>query len=146
VGVFVKSVWIAAPLADVFRFHERQDALVLLSPAFPPVRVFRRVGGIAKGARVELRVGVFRWVAVHTAYEQDAFFVDEQIEGPFAAWVHRHEFAGEGGKTRLTDRVEYRLKGGWLVNWLFGWLVNLGLRWMFTHRHEVTIRICEEGG
>jgi hypothetical protein len=51
----------------------------LLSPAFPPVSLVSRTGGIEEGARVELRVGIFRWVALHTAYERDSVFVDEHV-------------------------------------------------------------------
>jgi ligand-binding SRPBCC domain-containing protein len=36
----------------VFDFHEREDALRLLSPQFPPVRVIRKIGGIKMVARV----------------------------------------------------------------------------------------------
>ena len=144
VPTFVESVLINAPVDSVFRFHEREDALSVLAPAFPPVRMISRTGGIGIGARVELRVGVFRWVALHTAYEKDRLFVDEQIHGPFAKWVHRHEFEAAGAKTRLTDRIAYELPGGTLVNLLFGWTVSLGLRNMFAHRHRVTKKICEE--
>ena len=144
--LFIQSEHIAAPVEEVFRFHERDDALALLSPPFPPVRVIERTGGIAEGARVELLAGGFRWVAVHSAYAKDRYFVDEQVRGPFASWVHRHEFAPEGSGTRLTDRVEYRLKGGRIVETLFGWLVDLGLRRMFHYRHRVTRRVCEGGG
>jgi ligand-binding SRPBCC domain-containing protein len=139
-------VLIQAAVDEVFRFHEREDALALLSPAFPPVRLMRRSGGIAAGARVELRVGVFRWVALHTAFEKNRLFVDEQIEGPFAKWVHRHEFESSGTGTRLTDRIEYQLRGGPLINMLFGWSVTIGLRQMFSHRHRVTREICERPG
>ena len=141
---FVKSVLIDAPVSRVFAFHEREDALTLLSPAFPPMRVIRRMGGIQSGAQVELRVGPFRWVALHTAYERDRPFVDEQIAGPFAGWIHRHEFEDLAGRTRLTDRLEYRLRGGALVNALCGWAVALGLSLMFAHRHRVTKRYCEK--
>jgi ligand-binding SRPBCC domain-containing protein len=127
----------------VFGFHEREDALALLSPPFPSVRVISRTGGIQAGARVELRVGFLRWVALHTAYSKDRLFVDEQIEGPFAQWVHRHEFEEAGDGTRLTDRVEYQLPGGSLTNALFGWVVKPGLRQMFNYRHRVTRRICQ---
>jgi ligand-binding SRPBCC domain-containing protein len=142
--LFVKSVLIDASIGDVFRFHEREDALALLSPPFPPVRLTSRTGGIEAGARVELRVGILRWVALHTAYERDRLFVDEQIQGPFAKWIHRHEFEDIGVKTRLTDRIEYELPGGLLVNMLFGWTVSLGLRNMFAHRHRVTKEVCEK--
>ena len=136
---FVKSVLIDAPVDDVFRFHERPDALTLLSPAFPPVRVISRTGqGVEQGTRVELQVGWIPWLAQHTAYEKNRLFVDEQIHGPFAKWTHRHEFEAVGGKTLLTDRIEYQLPGGSLVNLLFGSIVKLGLPRMFAYRHRVT--------
>ena len=112
----------------VFAFHEREDALLLLSPPFPPIRVVNKGAAIEAGSRVELRVGFLPWVALHTAYQRNRLFVDQQIRGPFAKWVHRHEFEGLGDKTRLTDRVEYLLPGGSFVNAAFGWLVKIGLR------------------
>jgi ligand-binding SRPBCC domain-containing protein len=143
VALFVRSVVVDAPAGVVFAFHEREDALALLSPPFPPVRVVSREGGIRPGARVDLRIGPLRWLALHTLYERNRLFVDEQIEGPFAAWVHRHEFEDLGDRTRLTDRVTFRLRGGAAVNVLFGWLVAWSLRPMFVHRHRVTRRMCE---
>jgi len=143
VPTFVKSVLIDAPVGAVFGFHERPDALALLTPAFPPVRVIGKTGGIEVGSRVELRVGFFSWVALHTLYEKNRLFVDEQIQGPFAKWVHRHEFEDVDGKTRLTDRVEYQLPGGPIVNVLFGRMVKSGLNRMFKHRHRVTKQLCE---
>ena len=139
-SVFQKSVLLDAPVDKVFAFHERPDALALLSPAFPPVRMISRTGkGIDAGSRIELQVGPFHWVALHTVYEKNRLFVDEQVEGPFAAWRHRHEFEAIGNnQTRLTDRIEYQLPGGSLVNSMFGWTVKLGLRNMFAHRHRVT--------
>ena len=100
-------------------------------------------GGIRQGARVELRVGGLRWVAIHTVYEKDRLFVDEQAEGPFARWVHHHQFESMGSRTKLTDSVEYLLPGGAVVNTVLGWTVRAGLRQMFAHRHKVTRRWCE---
>ena len=141
---FEKSVLIEAPVDAVFLFHEREDALSLLSPAFPPVRVLSRTGGIEKGARVELKIGVITWVAVHTAFERNRLFEDEQVGGPFARWRHRHEFEVAGiNRTILTDRIDYELPGGALINALFGWTVRVGLRNMFSHRHQITKTICE---
>jgi len=144
VPIFVKSILIDASVRDVFGFHERDDALALLSPPFPPVRIISRVGGIQTGAQVALQVGPFRWIARHTAYEQDRLFVDEQVRGPFRSWVHRHEFEAVDGKTKLTDRIEYQLPGGALVNLLFAWIVNAALVNMFRHRHRVTREFCEQ--
>ena len=142
---FVKTVIIDSPVEAVFAFHEREDVLPLLSPPFPPVRLVRKTPGIAVGARVELRVGFFSWIAIHTVYEKDRLFVDEQVSGPMAKWVHRHEFEDLGGRTRLTDRVEFELPGGRAVNLLFGWLVKAALTPAFRRRHSVTMRLTMAG-
>jgi ligand-binding SRPBCC domain-containing protein len=145
--LFTSSVVIEAPVARVFAFHEREDALVLLSPPFPPMRVVEKQGGIRPGGRVVLRIGyVVTWVALHTEYERNSLFVDEQVEGPFAAWTHRHEFAAEGGRTRLTDSVRYELPGGRLANVAAAPLTAIGLSRMFAYRHRVTKRLCEARG
>ncbi len=144
VPTFVKSSLIDASVPEVFAFHEREDALALLSPSFPPIRVVSRSGGIRTGARVVIRIGPVTWVAHHTEFEQDRLFVDEQVSGPFALWVHRHEFLDEGGRCRLTDRLTFALRGGSLVNAVFGWAVLIGLRRMFAHRHAVTRAFCSK--
>jgi ligand-binding SRPBCC domain-containing protein len=145
--VFVRQLVVRAPVAQVFAFHERDDALPRLSPPFPPVRVASREGGIRPGARVDLRIGPIRWLALHTAYEKDRLFVDEQIEGPFASWVHRHEFeAVDADTTRLTDHVTFTLPGGPIVNALLGRLVAFSLVPMFRYRHRATKAACEAPG
>lgn len=136
--IFCKRVVIDAPVARVFEFHQRDDALTLLSPPFPPVKI-ERTGGLEIGARVVLRSGPFRWVARHTNFEEHRLFVDEQIEGPFLLWVHRHEFEDLGVGTRLTDRVEYRMRGGPLGNLAIRPMLAL----LFAYRHRITKRECE---
>ncbi len=141
---FVRSLIVHAPIEAVFAFHERDDALPRLSPPFPPVRVVSREGGIRPGARVDLRIGPVRWLALHTVYEPNRLFVDEQIEGPFASWVHRHEFERvDATTTRLTDHVTFTLPGGPIVNALLGRLVALSLVPMFRFRHAATKAACE---
>lgn len=142
---FVAHTEIAAPIDRVFGFHEQSDALERLSPTFPPLRVLARSGGIEVGGRVSLRIGgLVRWDALHTALERPVLFVDEQQRGPFARWVHRHEFEDiDGHRTRLTDRITYELPGGRIINTLLAPFVRLGLARMFAHRHQVTRRACE---
>ena len=66
-ATFTKSVVIDAPIETVFGFHERPDALLLLTPRFPPVRLVSKTGGLEPGPGGELRVGFLPWVAQHTA-------------------------------------------------------------------------------
>jgi ligand-binding SRPBCC domain-containing protein len=142
---FLRGILVEAPVETVFGFHEREDALRLLSPRFPPLRVIKKTGGIEPGSKVELKIGPFLWTARHTDFERNRLFSDEQVQGPFAKWVHRHEFEAVGRATLLTDRVEYLLPGGAWMNRLFGWAVQLGLGQMFRQRHQTTKRYCEKG-
>jgi ligand-binding SRPBCC domain-containing protein len=136
-AIFSKSVVIEAPVTAVFAFHEREEALRLLTPPFPPVKI-TRTGGIEIGARVAVRCGPFRWVARHSDYERDRLFVDEQIEGPFRSWVHYHRFEDLGGKTRLTDHIEYQTHAGPLVDLAVQPLIAA----LFRYRHRVTQKHC----
>lgn len=137
-GTFEYSSLIDAPVGVVFAFHERADALEILSPPFPPVRVVSRTGGIRPGDELTLEIGVgpvrVRWVARHVEFVQDELFVDEQVSGPFTSWVHRHQFKAAGDKTLLTDHVTFSLPGGRLVERIVRWR----LRAMFTYRHAAT--------
>jgi ligand-binding SRPBCC domain-containing protein len=144
---FEYSSLIAAPVEVVFGFHQRPDALELLTPPWDPIIIVKRLGGLEVGAQVDLRVKVgplwLRWIAHHIAYEKNRLFIDEQREGPFAAWVHAHQFAPENDGTRLTDSIEFALPGGIMVEKLAGWAVKRKLQKMFEYRHRVTRRMCE---
>jgi len=145
-----KSTLIDAPVEVVWNFHERLDILERLTPPWQPVQVVRREGGLGVGAISEFRLFVgpipLRWVAVHIECEPYSIFTDKQKEGPMAYWVHRHQFSPEVGKTRLTDRIEYGLPGGWLVERLLGWWVDAQLEQLFSYRHQVTQTECSRIG
>jgi len=141
--IFVFSSVIPAPVEKVFAFHESPDALERLTPPWQPAEVLLKDAGLQVGARVELLVpfGPFkaRWYARHTHYEKNRLFVDVQDSGPFNRWVHRHEFeAIDNATTRLTDRIDFSLPGGPLVDFFGGWFARIQLRRMFAYRHKVT--------
>ena len=144
---FERSTLINAPVEVLWKFHERSDILEILTPPWQPVQVIRREGGLEVGAIAEFRIfiGPFpvQWIARHTECQKDRIFTDEQIVGPMQSWVHQHQFTTENGKTSLTDKIQFEMPGGWLVEILLGWWVKARLSDMFRYRHEVTIRECE---
>jgi len=139
---FERSVWIDAPVEDVFAFHERPDALQKLTPPGQPVSLVSHTGGIETGARVVLRLGFgllsIQWMALHTGYEKNCFFEDTQVSGPFRSWKHQHRFKAEGNGTRLIDQIDFELYGGRAAEVLFGGLIQAQLEKMFAYRHKVT--------
>ena len=54
----------------------------------------------------------FRWKTKISVWEPGKKFVDEQLKGPYALWVHEHTFESVPEGTKMTDTVYYRsLKG-----------------------------------
>lgn len=137
---FQYSSLINAPLATVWAFHERPEAIQLLTPPETPLVVESKTGGLETGSRIVFRVThlKLRWVAEHTEYEYQRLFADRQVEGPFRSWYHRHRFEAVGNQTRLTDDVEFSLPLSPVSDWVAGWAVKLQLKAMFRYRHAIT--------
>lgn len=56
----------------------------------------------------------FRMTTRITEHQAPDAFVDEQVEGPFASWWHRHDFEPVDGGTRMVDTVRYEVPYGGL--------------------------------
>jgi uncharacterized protein len=87
-----------------------------------------------------LRVGwgplTLRWVARYRDCVPGRQFADEQVEGPFARWVHLHVFDPEGPDAcRLTDRIEYAPPLGPAGAVVGAWAVRPRLERMLQYRH-----------
>ena len=147
---FVRETQIQASPAEVFAFHESPGALQRLTPDWEPVRVESGGQSIEVGSRVTIvmKMGPFpmRWVAEHTAYVPPRLFEDRQVSGPFASWVHRHEFEDNGqGGTLLRDTIDYEPPLGWLGRLLSSGFIEAKLKRLFDFRHAQTKAIVESG-
>lgn len=123
---------------QAYAWHARPGALERLTPPWERIRLLDRRGTLDDGTVVlEVPVGPTRqrWSARHRDAEPGRQFVDEQIEGPFAAWVHTHLFTPiDSGRTRCTDRIEYTLPFGALGELGAGFVAKR-LRRTFQYRH-----------
>lgn len=114
--VFEAALDLAHPPERVFTFFERAGNLARITPPELHLTLITppdtRIGA---GSRIDYRLrllGVpFGWTTLIAEWDPPRSFVDEQVRGPYALWVHRHAFeATDGGKgTRIRDRVRYRL-------------------------------------
>jgi uncharacterized protein YbjT (DUF2867 family)/ligand-binding SRPBCC domain-containing protein len=141
-GVFTCRSLVAARTDDVFRWHERPDALLDLMPWPRFARIEWRAGGLRDGGLVAFSIGVgplrVRWEARHYGYVRGERFCDEQIRGPFRIWRHTHRFVAVGTELTLyEDRVEYALPGGRLVERLTAPVIRHLLARMFAQRHQI---------
>ena len=139
VELFERETEIAAPVEQLFGWHERPGAFERLVPPFDPVTLLHREGDLQSG-RVELRVRApFRrkWVARHHGYIRQRQFIDTMERGPFRHWEHTHLFEPlRGGRSLLRDRVEYEAPFGALGRAVGG--VEHRIAQLFGYRHHVT--------
>ena len=138
---FVLRTHLDHPVAGVFAWHLRPGALERLIPPWEKVTIESREGTPATGGRVALRVRrgptEIRLEALHTDFEQDSFFRDEQVRGPFTRWVHTHRFEpGKAGGCTVEDHVDWELPMGTAGRLLGGLSVEGELRRLFTFRHR----------
>ncbi|MEO5821211.1 MAG: TIGR01777 family oxidoreductase [Vicinamibacteraceae bacterium] len=129
------------PVDTLWAWHTRPGALERLLPPWDGARVVSRTGGIANGTRVTLSVpfGPARlgWVSEHRDVNPPHGFVDTQISGPFAHWVHHHDMRADGpAASILEDRVEFAGPAGPIGRAIARRAVASRLAPLFRYRHE----------
>jgi ligand-binding SRPBCC domain-containing protein len=162
---FEVSHWVPFPADLVFLIFTDPSNLPLLMPTrldmrieetdlhAPPARpavaeIIRRLQGVAAGAGSEMLFSFFplpwlrrrvQWRVRITEFEWNSHFCDEQIEGPFKQFHHRHAIRQEVRRgvrgTVVTDTIDFALPLGPLGSLGKG-LVRRQLAESFAHRQK----------
>lgn len=140
---FEKESTLSCSAKELYDWHGREGAFERLVPPWQNARVISRRGGIEAGAEIRVRLrhfGIRRdWLARIAKSESGCGFEDEQIDGPFASWMHRHDFEDIDSDTcRLKDSINYALPGSGLGDWIAGRCARRELERLFRYRHAIT--------
>ncbi|NOX34678.1 MAG: TIGR01777 family protein [Deltaproteobacteria bacterium] len=141
-NVYIKRTKINVPVEKVFAWHESKGAISRLTPPWAPLKMIDHKGrGIQKGVKVVFRLRIFNipmtWEAEHTDYQENKFFKDRQVKGPFAKWEHTHNFIPDGrASSIMEDKVEFKLPLGFLSRPFYFFALKEFER-MFSYRHRV---------
>lgn len=140
---------VRAPRDEVAAFHTAALSLKAITPPLMPIQLHQAPEHLADGdeMRFTLWLGPLpvRWLARVEQVSPEGF-VDRQVDGPFAAWTHRHRFlAVDEANTDVVDEVEARLKAHLLWG-AVGLTMWLGLPLLFAYRGWKTRRLLEGDG
>ena len=136
---------ISKPKEEVFEFFSNAENLEFLTPDFLNFNILTKLPiKMNAGTEIEYKLKLYgipiKWKSLITSWHPFESFVDEQIKGPYAKWVHTHIFESIGTTCLIKDRVNYKVLGDSLTNKLF---VSSNLKTIFQYR---TKRLMEHFG
>jgi ligand-binding SRPBCC domain-containing protein len=136
---------VAAPSGRVFAFHEDPANLAVLLEGWRSFRLLRHAGSIRPGGITALSERLFL-LPVHMEFEHDLYdpprrFGEHQRRGPFARFVHVHEFEPLEGGTLVRDRLDVALPPSFGGELLTRTVVAPRLRRFFAVRHRALDRL-----
>lgn len=137
---YFESTLLPFPIERVFEFFSKPENLAAITP---PEMQFRIVTPLpivmGQGTLIDYRLKVFGfpmgWRTRITHWDPPYAFADEQLRGPYALWLHTHNFADEGGKTRMDDEVLYKMPL-WPLGEVGGFLVHKKVEEIFRYRRR----------
>lgn len=144
--IFRAEQWVNAPVGPTFQFFADAANLEAITPPFlnfsirTPLPIEMKVGALIE-YDLKLHGLPVRWLTRIERWEPGRAFVDRQLRGPYAKWVHLHTFEPKDGGTLLKDEVAYVVPLDPLSRPVRAWFVEPTIARIFAHRREVIARL-----
>ena len=139
------EMFVPLQIEDVFAFFADASNLERITPKGLGFSILTpRPIEMKKGTEIRYRLKLFglpiRWRTLIPVWNPPVEFIDEQEDGPYKQWIHRHTFEPTEGGTIVGDHVRYRLPFGILGDVAYP-LVRFQINRIFSFRQEA-IRAC----
>ncbi|GAM10405.1 hypothetical protein OR1_02694 [Geobacter sp. OR-1] len=144
------SLTISLPRVRVFEFFADAANLERITPPELQFSILTPLPIVmCQGALIDYRLKLFgipfSWKTRITEWSPPVYFEDEQLEGPYQQWIHRHTFTEcEDGRTIIDDEVRFRLPSIPLGEAAFP-IVRKQLERIFDYRQKTVKAILSSG-
>jgi ligand-binding SRPBCC domain-containing protein len=141
-----RSQVVTLPPDETFVFFSDASNLEAITPPWLRFRILTPLPIVpGEGTLIDYRLALHgvpvRWRTRIERWEPGRCFVDRQIDGPFASWLHTHTFERHSGGTLIRDRVEYRIPFGVLGGLAHRLVIGRDLERVFDFRRDAIARI-----
>ncbi|MCA9213152.1 MAG: SRPBCC family protein [Planctomycetales bacterium] len=141
-----RQIVLSRPIDEVFAFFSDAMNLERITPASVGFRILTPPPIIMQaGTLIDYRIRLFgipmKWRTLIETYEPPTRFVDTQVVGPYAKWIHTHSFRSVDGGTEITDNVDYQIPWGPVGEFAKFLFVSRTLKHIFDYRGKQIIKI-----
>ena len=144
------QVEINCSIDELFAYYVDVRNVARLAPPEMNLRILDAELPLEVGSRVMFSVRPVlvpfdvKWLFEVTAFEANRYFEETLIKGPFAHWVHRHQFETLGpNRSRVTDALEFEKPVPMLAAFVSDDYLVRKLREAFVFREAVLRRELE---
>lgn len=136
-----KFQWLKSKKKEVFDFFSDEMNLEKITPPYLNFKVLNKsTERIEAGTLIDYKLSLHgvpvKWSTRINKFENDEYFIDEQIKGPYSKWVHTHTFYSFANGTLIKDEVVYKVPMGILGRLFAEPFVRKDLANIFNYRRE----------
>ncbi|MDA8791828.1 TIGR01777 family oxidoreductase [Bacteriovoracaceae bacterium] len=133
--------WINKNRSEVFNFFSSEKNLERITPKYLKFQVLDKStpqleAGTIINYQLSLHGVPMKWKTRINQFEENSFFIDEQIKGPYTKWLHTHQFLDCGQGTLIKDHIVYKIPLGFLGRIFLSFFINKDVNSIFKYRKK----------
>ena len=129
---------------EAWDFFSSPKNLSLITPPEMDFKIISKLNGeeIFEGMKIDYTVKPLFGIAIHwqteiCKVENQRYFTDRQVKGPYKIWQHTHTFSEIKGGVLMHDVVNYKLPFGFIGRALNSIFIRRKIETIFEYRKNI---------